>query len=65
MDLRQITDINELKVLKSDQYDALELHNREAGTASQNIQMINARIAELEAEADKSQESESVGQKKR
>lgn len=64
MDLQTMTDIQELKVFKADQYDELELHQRGVQIASQNIQLINARIAELQSAETEKTASKSVAAKK-
>jgi hypothetical protein len=48
--LDEITDIKELKVLKSDQYDILEAAQRQVQASQQNIQNINVRISVVQSE---------------
>lgn len=50
VNLDEITDIKELKVLKADNYDALELANQQVQVAQQNISLINQRISKLTGE---------------
>lgn len=46
--LESISDVKELKALKSDQYDLMDAAQRQFQTAKSNIQALNTRIAELE-----------------
>lgn len=48
IDLSTITDVNTLKIIKSDQYDLLEMHNNGANSARVNIEKLNARIHEIQ-----------------
>jgi hypothetical protein len=48
--LEEITDIKELKVMKSDQYDILEAAQRQVQASQQNIQNINVRISVVQSE---------------
>lgn len=45
--LDDITDVRELKVMKSDQYDVLEQAQTTVNVTKQNIANINARINQL------------------
>jgi hypothetical protein len=51
VNLDEITDIKELKVMKADQYDALEAGQRQVQASQQNIQVLNARITQLQQAA--------------
>jgi hypothetical protein len=50
VNLEEITDIKELKVMKSDQYDILEAAQRQVQASQQNIQNINVRISVVQSE---------------
>ncbi len=49
MNLETITDINQLKIMKSDWYDMLNAAQQQGQQAQQNIQNLNTRIAQLQA----------------
>jgi hypothetical protein len=57
--LEEITDIKELKVMKSDQYDILEAAQRQVQASQQNIQNINVRITQLNNEQEKTRKVDS------
>jgi hypothetical protein len=50
INLDEITDINALKIMKSDQYDALEIHEKNLSNTRQNILNINARMAMVKSQ---------------
>lgn len=54
IDITKITDIKELKVMKADEYDKLEIAQRQTQGSQQNIHMLNARIAQLQEKESKS-----------
>lgn len=56
MDLQSITDIQELKALKADQYDLKEGLETQYGQTKQNIVLINKRLVELQQENEKEKE---------
>lgn len=47
IDLQQITDVQELKALKADQYDTLENAKAQIQQAQANLQAVNTRLAQL------------------
>ena len=49
MDLSKITDVQELKALKADQYDAREQARATIQQAETNIVALNERLQELES----------------
>jgi hypothetical protein len=50
VDLNKIDDVDKVKVMKSDEYDALGRAQQEAQTHQQNIALLSQRQAQLEAE---------------
>lgn len=57
MDITKITDINELRALRGDQYQLREEANGTIQTANHNINVINQRIEEL-SKANQESETE-------
>jgi hypothetical protein len=60
VNLEEITDIKDLKLLKSDQYDILEAAQRQVQASQQNIQNINVRITQLNSEQEKPEPPASI-----
>lgn len=52
MDITQITDIKELKAIKSDNYDMIEQSKKQIDVSTRNINALNARIEEILKETE-------------